>query len=560
MKNSQKYNIPEKLKEELCKQKVVILAGAGVSFYAKFPSWKELTIEICKKISEEEYPEYELLIPAIDRGVLDVLIALETIKKYNPIARELLKEKFNNIPPNFDYYIHREIANISRKIITTNYDKLFESATDINNVILPNSKYELARLSELEEYIFKVHGTIDNVDECILFKDDYERVYNDQNVTYTELKNLVMNNTILCIGFSMNDPFMRDIFKSINELYKKYKHKHYIITTDQFDYSEYNFQSIMLENYDDLSQLLNELRMYSMSKKIKSNSNQKNSDVYITKRFLRRRCRYSPVGSPDFIKLLTELTSYNIGIKTEVAYIKRILLLKSEFEKKIAYAALYEKKGNITEMINILEHFKFQNEEESVRLLFLGIAYEKLDRIDDAIDSYQKILAIENDFKLIKSAQFNLQICFEKKQIIDGVGFARFIDSDITLLGGQRIKDKALTMLIILCIKEKTPFLYERYLKDSLDYEINVNPTGYVKTMLSYKELKDERITESEIESVMNKLSEDIGVDARVAILKKLSNNLKGSHSDFRSIIDEELSYYLSQQDYSIKKHFESSL
>ncbi len=373
-----------------------------------------------------------------------------------------------------------------------------------------------------------------------------------------------MNNTILCIGFSMKDPFISELFLSISECYHRYKSTNYIITTDDTDFSKYNFQSIKLNNYGELSLLLIELSKYNMGSNIDSNNMQKDSKVYITKRFLRRRCRYSPVGSPEFINILTGLTTYSIGSKAETDYINKISELKFSFERKIAEAAYNEKIGNTSEMLNILEPLRFSGMEESVRLLFLGIAYEKLDRIDEAIDSYRKILEKEGNEKLLKSAQFNLHICFEKKQMIDDEGFIPFLSSDIQLLGNQRIKDKALTMHIIMCIKEKRSFTYKNLLNESLDYEINANPSGYVKTMLSYMELGMEELAESELEKIFinfNKIQENIGVDTRVAILKKLQEQLYESNSELKTIIDDTLSALeKNHSDYTITKHLQNRI
>lgn len=533
------FSIPPELQEDLKNQQVVILAGAGVSLYAHYPNWKELLIEIFKKISRDKDPKYKPYIELIQSGAINLLSALDEIKQFEPVAREVLKEKFNTVPSNLELSIHKKIANISRRIITTNYDRLFEMATGISP-ICPGYTFELAKLAHLKEYIFKVHGSIENVAGCILFKEDYNSLYKCSNAAYSELRNLVMNHTVLCIGSSMSDPYMGSIFSAISDLYRQYKRNHYIITTDNSDYSEYNIQPIRIGSYDELGKLLDSLSKFSIEND-KEAISQKKSKEYITKRFLRRRCRYSPVGSKDFINILTELTTTHLGIDTKPNYIKQLASLQSDFEKAIALSAFHEKMGDITRMLNELESNSFSGKEESVRLLFLGIAYEKLDRIDEAIDSYQKILSKEDDEKLIRSAQFNLHVCFEKKQTIDNNGFTYFLNSDVTLLGGQRIKDKALTMHIIMCIKEKCPFKYNDLLEESLNYERKVNPIGYIKTMLSFIELKDEALSESELEMIMNILSGDTGVNAQVAILKKIYDQLPGSETEIKKRIENTL-------------------
>lgn len=545
------FNIPENLQKALRKQNVVILAGAGVSLYANYPSWKELIIQIYKKLVNDYDDKLNLLIPAIEQDVLGIFEALEKIKKYDSVAREVLKEQLNNIP-NIELTLHKEITNVSRKVITTNYDRLFEKATNID-VVFPNSKFELARLIDSEEYIFKVHGSIDNVAGCILFKEDYQRVYNSPDIATVEFKNTIMNNTILCIGFSMSDPYVIDIFKTINTLYEGYRKDNYIITTDDSDFTQYNFQTIRLDSYGQLPLVLKQLS--GLNNKPHHVNSHQISKGQTTKRFLRRRCRYSPIGSKKFIDILTELTTLKIGAESIDKYNSKILELEPEFEQKIAYAAYNENISKTDEMLRILKSFKSSGKKESVRLLFLGIALEKLDKIDEAISCYQKILASEDDIKLLKSAQFNINICFEKKDLNENIDFTRFFKDEKMLLGKQRIKDKALTMHLIHCRKENRPFLHNKTLEDSLNYEVEINPIGYVKTMLSYMELSKSVFTENDLKQLIE-IPKEISMDTRIAILVKLHNQLDASENELKNTISKTLNSLIKKYpEYTTTKH-----
>jgi tetratricopeptide (TPR) repeat protein len=514
--------IPTKLKDAIRKKKVVILAGAGISLYAGYPSWQDLIISIYTKIANEENKDIQTLIDPVKKGLLSGVDALKPIKKFEKTVRDILKEKFTPVPNDIEFIVHQEIANISKRIITTNYDRLFESATKIAPVY-PNSLIELARLFETDEYIFKVHGSIENVKDCIFFDEDYLRIYDSPDISTMEFKNIVMNNTVLSVGFSMADPFIIDIFKSINNFYQGYKPDHYIITTDESDFTAYNFKKIKLDNYSQLPKLLKQLKKCNNS--TSTSNTTLNYKCKTTNRFLRRRCRYSPIGSTEFINILTELTTLKLGPKSIIKYDAKILKLEQVFEQPIAYAIYNENIGKTNEMLRILSSFKSLGQRENVRLLFLGIAYEKLDKIDDAIDCYQKILATESDTKLIRSAQFNLHLCFEKKQQNDGLDFTHFFNDKILLLGKQRISDKALTMHLIHCCKENRTFLHNDLLEESLSYEININPIGYVKTILTYIELRGTEMITSDFKQLIE-TSKDISINSRIAILVKLHKHL----------------------------------
>lgn len=274
-----------------------------------------------------------------------------------------------------------------------------------------------------------------------------------------------------------------------------------------------------------------------------------------TKRYLRRRCRYTPEGSREFKKIITELTTLR-HIEEINSYDERIRRLKDDiFEKPIANAVYNENLGNLDNMANILEDIKLKGKKESVRLLFLGIAYEKLDRITEAIECYKIILEDENDIKLRKSAQFNILLCKEKNGD-KSVDFTKFFDDKTILFGSERIKDKALAMHIIVCQKDDIPFQYKYMLQETLKYEQEHDPLGYVKTLLSYNNLKTLSLTQKEIDELIEITIKKGDINSRVAILVNLHNQIPSSDVKPRLKIEKILDALQKEySDYSIKKY-----
>jgi len=273
-----------------------------------------------------------------------------------------------------------------------------------------------------------------------------------------------------------------------------------------------------------------------------------------TNRFLRRRCRYTPIGSRKFKSIITDLTTLKIGPETVHDYNSKISELETSFEQKIAMAVYYENIGNIPEMLNTLNSFKSTEQKESIRLLFLGIALEKNDKPDLAIKSYTYILSKETNNKLLKSAQFNINVCFEKKNDNEYLNFSHFFNDKTILMGNQRLRDKALTMHLIHCKKENKQFIYDEFLKESLEYEIINNPIGYMKTLLSYFDLKGETLSKNKIEEIIT-LSSEKSINSRMAILVKLHNlvNTEVTKSRIKSIID---SFIIKYKDYTLDKYY----
>ncbi|MGR5972886.1 SIR2 family NAD-dependent protein deacylase [Bacillus cereus] len=118
------------------------------------------------------------------------------------------------------------MLSISSKLITTNYDQLLEKATDgtIEKVVYTNT-HLMGQISNLDSFIFKIHGDHEEADKCVLLKEDYNKLYDYDNAALAQFKNIITNNTVLFIGFSLADPYISNLFQYINTLYKGYHEK-----------------------------------------------------------------------------------------------------------------------------------------------------------------------------------------------------------------------------------------------------------------------------------------------------------------------------------------------
>ena len=97
-------------------------------------------------------------------------------------------KKFENTPSS---NIHRKLGEVCNKIITTNYDELFEKALPDFEKIVYTNDYKVAKLSEFEKYVFKIHGDINEPDKCILFPEQYESLYSfGEKTSVFELKKI----------------------------------------------------------------------------------------------------------------------------------------------------------------------------------------------------------------------------------------------------------------------------------------------------------------------------------------------------------------------------------
>lgn len=255
-------NIPNELKEAIKNNKIILFVGSGVSLDLGMPSWNELVKNIIDDIVQKTgNTDLDMLKDILTQGVMDAIDILELIekKKYRKYAFNYI-EKNLRLNDNAKLDLHKKLFEFCPRIITTNYDHAFERATEDKVSIINNDSINgLTNLSNKEEYILKIHGDVNDPEKCILFKSDYDKLYNDKTGLFmSQLKNCVLNKTLIFIGFSFNDPYIKEIMDHINMITNGMMNNHYLFTTDQ------NFQvpyikPIVLEKYSDLSSVIDKL-------------------------------------------------------------------------------------------------------------------------------------------------------------------------------------------------------------------------------------------------------------------------------------------------------------
>ena len=247
--NKKKYEKElEILAEELRDGKLIVFVGAGVSMNSKLPSWNELIRDYAEKlgmIKEDEYRSFNaeetLDIPEIYYDKFG------KIKYY-----EILEKRFSDRKylPNS---IHKSLKKMDLNyIITTNYDKLIEEEFKNKNIYDIITKDNELPYSKTNKAIIKMHGDLKNRN-VVLKKSDYDNYEKNFPLISTFIKGLFTSNTILFIGYSLNDVNVKDIIRWINEILKDDFRKVYLI-----DFQENN---ILLEEKYKKNKLVNRISL-----------------------------------------------------------------------------------------------------------------------------------------------------------------------------------------------------------------------------------------------------------------------------------------------------------
>jgi hypothetical protein len=261
--------------EALLNGSAAMFVGAGASQPAGFVNWKELLKEIAEELKLDVDRETDLVALAQyywnhrgNRNRLNQILVEEFLKEHSPTIT------------------HRKIATLPLHTVwTTNYDGLLEQAfkeagkrVDIKR---RSSDFGIT-VRRASSTIYKMHGDKDEVAEAVLAKDDYE-TYNPKREVFTiALKGDLTLKTFLFIGISFTDPNLSYILSRVRQLVDINGRQHFALLkspkpgdenvteydVNRFshwlsDLKRYNIQPVLLDNYGEVPQLLEELNRRS---------------------------------------------------------------------------------------------------------------------------------------------------------------------------------------------------------------------------------------------------------------------------------------------------------
>lgn len=243
------FSIPHNLKQAILEGKVLIFIGAGLSKAAGLPLWKDIVLETLKNPAVEKGNDY---IFCIERGILTPLEVLDKIEKQ---ARKEIYSTFEvNTSRLVDLQLYKTIRDISGKLVTTNYDRLIEHNCGLP-VISPTSAFSLKKIDENGEFVLKIHGDCNEIDNAVIFTSDYQRLYGAPNgLAKFQLEKLVSSHTCLFLGFSMADNYVSSLFDRVNDMYNGLGRDHYAVSTEELNHAA--VKTIKIESYDRLPTFL----------------------------------------------------------------------------------------------------------------------------------------------------------------------------------------------------------------------------------------------------------------------------------------------------------------
>jgi Sir2- and TIR-associating SLOG family/SIR2-like domain len=251
-----------------------VFVGAGVSMAAGYPSWVKLLAEVGDELG-------------VKSGELHDLAALAqwSIQESGSATRvrNVIKEQVgveHAIPPTLEI-----IARFPVKYIwTTNYDTLVERAfRAINRPIdTVSGAADLSlRATPGASRLFKMHGSIERLDDVVISTDDYELYRSKRGAFLPLLQAHLSSMSMLFLGISFTDPNVRHVLSLIRESFTSAPPEHFAIVRppQREDYSSdaefearltqhklwsrdlkrYGLVVVEIENYAEVPELLRQV-------------------------------------------------------------------------------------------------------------------------------------------------------------------------------------------------------------------------------------------------------------------------------------------------------------
>ncbi|HCI7192931.1 SIR2 family protein [Acinetobacter baumannii] len=222
--------------------RLCFLTGAGFTkaiTNQEAPTWEDLLKELCKKCDAsgefemklfqttttgkcpECDEEHELLIkkPILPLDELAEIIADELAANgldiYDEIKKIIVPLKLSGKYENIEKFFKEQ----SFRVVTTNYDKLIMQLCEEGECQTISPGMLIPRLRSKVK-VYHVHGSIDAPNNMIVTSNNYFKFMSSESYFSRKLSTLLYENTIVILGYALNDNNLKSIFNNYKEFSK----------------------------------------------------------------------------------------------------------------------------------------------------------------------------------------------------------------------------------------------------------------------------------------------------------------------------------------------------
>lgn len=237
--------IPENLAEAVSNGQVILFAGSGLSATSGVPLWKVVTEKLIGVArangSIDDITKLELQETSDLREVADHLIPTLSPTERADFFRKHFSTQIQSAS-------HQLLSDLGiKKVITTNWDCMAERMIQMHTAgVDPNRPWQnqwtssftgashdrvlmdAARKNEIDSWVFHMHGIYYRPDTVVWEKGRFADVLDDE-FTNSFLTDLLRDNVVLYVGYSMADSDFQTITERIFRKHKESMVRHFAI-------------------------------------------------------------------------------------------------------------------------------------------------------------------------------------------------------------------------------------------------------------------------------------------------------------------------------------------
>lgn len=214
------------LLEKIIKGNAIALIGSGPSSAMGYPSWEELAKKTCELAKNSGYKIEEA---SFNRHMEKKEFAKAFSCLQDTVTRDkLLSFMKQCLVPSTDCCNDDTYKILTRWpficYLTTNFDDEIQAHLRENNknnfqTFLNSCDDFCVFRSDMRDYIFKIHGSLEDGKTAIITEEDYHALRHESKWSYYRegLKCIFRMFDVIIIGHSLYDPDVKDIIESINE-------------------------------------------------------------------------------------------------------------------------------------------------------------------------------------------------------------------------------------------------------------------------------------------------------------------------------------------------------
>lgn len=199
----------KRLADAAIDSQLVLFIGAGVSAGAGLPMWKALLSDL----ADDAGMPAALIKLLKDRDARDQATLIE--RRFRAVGSTLRDEVASKLTP-FEIHSlqHALLASLpSREAITTNFDRLFETASRIERrklAVLPDDPSQTGG-----RWLLKLHGSIEAPEKIVLTRSDFLEMPKRHGALIGLVQGLLLMRHMMFVGYSLQDEDFHELIHEV---------------------------------------------------------------------------------------------------------------------------------------------------------------------------------------------------------------------------------------------------------------------------------------------------------------------------------------------------------